>query len=244
MLRLGKRLMRAGAAGIGFGFIIITGFAVWATTAAQAGNGSFKDDDFIVVDAPMQAWHGCYLGLSAGGNIDSSSATIGAPVTSVTGLPGEGIALGAYTGCSLQAGNLVLGIEGDINTSSGNPKWFASARLRLGFTPTRTMMFYATGGYAFASQTYGVFAGAASTAVNDTASGLAYGGGIEQAIGRGNSLRIEAIHYDYDASRTQFAGGFAEVDQSHTVIRVGVTLSFTGGLFGGFAGGTDPDVIQ
>ena len=237
--------MRAGAAGVGFGFLIISGFAWWAATTAHAGNGGFKDDAVFIADRPIQAWHGCYIGLSAGGNIDSSSATIGAPVTAVTQTSSDGVVIGAYSGCSLQTGSFVLGIEGDLNSSSGDPSWFASARLRLGFTVTEQMMLYATGGYAVADQSYNVFAGGAGTRVSRTADGVAYGGGIEYALGSGNSFRLEAIHFDYDSNRDVFAGGTADVDQSHTVIRVGFTMNFSGSFIGGaLGGGIDYDVIQ
>ncbi len=245
MLRLGKRFMRAGAAGVGAGFLIVTGFAFWAVTAAHADNGSFKDDDIIIVDQPLHAWHGCYIGVSAGGNIDSSSATISAPVTEVANTSSDGLALGAYTGCNLQAGSLVLGIEGDINTASNDPHFFASARVRLGLTVTEQMLVYITGGYAVANQSYDVFASnGAGVRVSRSADGVAYGGGIEHALGDGNAFRVEAIHYDYDNNRDLLAGGFADVDQSHTVIRVGFTLSFSGGFLGNTFNGTDLDVIQ
>lgn len=244
MLRLGKRFIRAGAAGVGFGFLIVTGFAWWAATAAHAGNGSVIDDDIIIIDEPLQAWHGCYIGLSAGGNIDSSSATIGAPVSLVSETSSDGLALGGYTGCNLQAGSLVLGIEGDFSTASGDPSWFASARLRLGATITEQMLLYITGGYAVASQSYNIFAGGAGERISRTADGVAYGGGIEYALGDGNSFRVEAIHFDYDSHRDLFAGGFADVDQSHTVVRVGFTLNFSGGFLGSSFTGTDADVVQ
>ncbi|MGI9408387.1 MAG: hypothetical protein ACR2O4_18575 [Hyphomicrobiaceae bacterium] len=50
MLRLSLRLVRAGAAGIGLGFFIVTGFAFWAVSTASAQ--SLTDD--IIIEEPVQ----------------------------------------------------------------------------------------------------------------------------------------------------------------------------------------------
>jgi len=245
MLRLGMRLVRAGAAGVGFGFLVITGFAWWAATAAHAGNGSVKDDDIIIVDTPIRAWHGCYLGASAGANIDDTSASFGAPFTGVSHDNRDGLALGGYVGCNLDTGLFILGVEGDINTASEGPDRFGSARLRLGLPIAARTMIYGTGGYAFAKQQYVAITGINRFTQRDTVDGVAYGGGIEHQFGGSNTIRLEAIHYDYSTHRTASGGGFVDADQSHTVVRVGVAIGLSnlmGSFYGG--GGTDPDVVQ
>ncbi len=245
MLRLGLRLVRAGAAGIGFGFLIITGFAFWAATSASAGG--LKDDDVIIIDAPLRVWQGCYIGASAGVSLDNTSISSAPVATVVTGTANDGLALGGYAGCNLQAGSLVLGIEGDINTSSGGPDWFGSARLRLGFAIGSQTLLYATGGVSFADIEFAATNGIGSGQAGGSVTGRVFGGGIEQTIGRGTSVRLEALYYDYDEETLLLAGGgIASVDQSHTVIRVGVTFALggsgSGSAFSG--GGTDPDVVQ
>lgn len=244
MLRLGRRLVRAGAAGIGFGFLIITGFVFWVSTVATAADLLIEDE--VVFEQPARVWQGCYIGASVGPSIDSTSVRSAPVTTVVTGTAGDGFAVGGYAGCNLQSGVLVLGIEGDYNGASDGPDRFGSARLRLGTTIGSDTLIYLTGGFSFADLEFAAANGAATGRVSDTVSGSVFGGGIEQSVGNYLSVRLEALHYDYeDRTLILAGGGVATVEQANTVVRVGLTFALDG-LFGfpGGGGGVDPDVVQ
>ena len=150
---------------------------------------------------PMEAvysWTGCYLGVNAGGifgtnrynlsmggdfllpgNIFSNPANQALTTHSTSG-DRAGFTGGAQVGCNWQSGQLVYGVEADINGSSRRTTtaalgpigpfvgggaalmashtesltksldWYSTFRGRLGFTPAPNLLLYATGGLAVA----------------------------------------------------------------------------------------------
>jgi outer membrane immunogenic protein len=110
------------------------------------------------------------------GIINSGNATLNAGVGVPVGLdigPG-GVIGGGQVGCNYQTGQIVLGIETDIQgngirgnstiyfpspnggitdatTANGQEqiRWFATARARVGFTPIKSLLLYGTGGLAY-----------------------------------------------------------------------------------------------
>ena len=140
----------------------------------------------IAYTAPAFSWAGFYVGLNAGGAWATKCADYGLNYggsaysgwddncrSSNTQLTG-----GAQVGYNFQSGNLVYGIEADINavgssndsrreirgpagallnstfriTGVGDPGVFGTVRARLGFSANRAL-FYVTGGLAWASGT-------------------------------------------------------------------------------------------
>jgi outer membrane immunogenic protein len=134
------------------------------------------------------AWNGCYIGANAGWvgsdtslhefpsgqSIGAINPLLGQLVTTNYSLNGSGGVAGGQLGCNRQFGNLVLGIEGDLDYSSlresttasypltraGNAfqlartqtithdlNWFSTVRARGGYAFDRLLVF-ATGGFA------------------------------------------------------------------------------------------------
>jgi outer membrane immunogenic protein len=193
---------------------------------------------------------------------------------------------GGQIGCNAQWGIAVLGVEGDwqwTNTSTsadasyaafpnaGNPaftnaahtehvdvtqRWFATARVRAGFTPWERVLVYGTGGVAWAnfqSNTAVVFATAANpfaavfsgaTHVGSASTnqiGWVGGGGIEWAITNNWSVKAEYLYLRFDsfsyaspltAATFPFAPGYnwnTTITPREHVARVGVNYKFDWG---------------
>ena len=193
---------------------------------------------------------------------------------------------GGQVGCNAQWGMAVLGVEGDwqwSNTSTsadasfaafpnvGNPaftdaahtehvdvtqRWFATARVRAGFTPWERVLVYGTGGVAWANYTSntsvifanvanpfaGVFSGAThigSASTNQL--GWVAGGGIEWALTNNWSIKAEYLYLRFNgfayasplvAATLPFAPGYAwntSVTPREHVARIGVNYKFDWG---------------
>jgi opacity protein-like surface antigen len=187
-------------------------------------------------------WTGFYTGLNTGaawGSYDPRTSTIPDGVfnaaianhinaAGVQSLNPLGFTGGAQAGYNWQWGNLVTGIEGDLDylhlngaattfvplvpahtaaviSSYGDADFVATLRPRIGWT-TGNWLFYATGGLAltdirddFALSGVGVNY-QQSSRINGLAGGYAVGGGIEAAITDRLSVKAEYLHIDFDRS--------------------------------------------
>ena len=158
------------------------------------------------VYAPIAAnWTGFYLGGNVGGSgagRDRSSLAAVGVATDTFNLARDGIIGGVQAGYNWQAGNIVFGLEADIQASNLRDKdtcvlsctafagaaydarlpWFGTARGRLGYS-VGTTLFYATGGYAYGNVktdiTTNVLGALTTTSLKNSKSGYAVGAGIE-----------------------------------------------------------------
>lgn len=173
-----------------------------------------------VIAAPVPTgWTGFYIGGVVGGargNVVLTDIPTGATSTHDT----VGALGGGTVGFNWQWGSWVVGVEGDFswadiggttrcpNTGfqcSSDMNWFATARGRLGYT-TGPILFYATGGGAWAEQRYGAEGLVAATApftgfTTRTVDGWVAGLGMEfnwSAWIPGLSAKVEWLHYDFD----------------------------------------------
>ncbi len=150
--------------------------------------------------APVYSWSGPYVGVTGGYGWEGGTVS------------GNGWIGGAYAGANVQTPtNLVLGVEGDITasgksgTSGGltvsNP-WDATLRGRLGYA-LGNVMIYGTGGLAV-----GEVKATTTTPSNETATqlGWAAGGGIEAALGRNVTGRVEYRYTDLGTKTFTTAG--------------------------------------
>jgi outer membrane immunogenic protein len=193
---------------------------------------------------------------------------------------------GGQVGCNAQWGMAVLGLEGDwqwTNTATsadasyaafpnvGNPlftdaahtehvdvtqRWFATARVRAGFTPWERVLIYGTAGVAwanFTSNTAVTFATAANPftaafsgathvgSVSTNQLGWVVGGGIEWALTNNWSVKAEYLYLRFDgfayasplvAASAPFAPGYAwntSITPHEQVARIGVNYKFDWG---------------
>jgi outer membrane immunogenic protein len=129
-----------------------------------------------------------------------------------------------------------------------NLEWTATARARLGYT-IGSAMFYATGGGAWSSQEVSGAVGAANfftssitTSSNKTAAGWVAGGGVELMATASWLLRLEYLHYQFNAGTTVTApcsacvagplagsGNFTYANTTFDVLRAGLTYKFNPG---------------
>ncbi|MFZ1991696.1 MAG: outer membrane beta-barrel protein [Alphaproteobacteria bacterium] len=183
----------------------------------------------------------------------------------------SGFTGGAQGGYNWQWGALVLGIEEDVNhanfrgsstvppliplgvngpasfTLSQSIDWFATARGRLGVTPTDRLLLYVTGGLALgdvkteyivpsapAGLPLGIFNGANS----ETKAGWTAGGGAEYALENHWSAKLEYLYYDLGSSsvRADPSGlktfaffGLADAQYRGSVLRGGINYRFDWG---------------
>jgi len=147
----------------------------------------------------------------------------------------SGVTGGGQLGYNFQFNNIVVGAEGEFDgwemhrtgstsmpftgfpvpaagvaptyTNTVSSDWWASVRGRLGWTPTPSLLLYATGGVAFADFSYshrfveGVFPGtslgAAAASSTQTLVAPAVGGGLEFMVAPGWSLKAEYLYIPF-----------------------------------------------
>ncbi len=158
--------------------IILAAASVVALTAAanaadmyRPAEAGYKDTPFVGVN-----WSGLYFGANGGYGEASNDSSING---------GFG---GGQVGYNIQRGNLVFGVETDIQgssiTASGAPstlEYFGTVRARAGYAFDRALV-YGTGGYAY---------GGTNVHGNNTGDGWAAGGGVEYKINPSWSVKGE-----------------------------------------------------
>jgi len=169
----------------------------------------------------LPAWTGFYLGVNVGGGwakTESDFTVLGGPpfASAVNSL--EGAIGGGQIGYNWQTGLAMFGVEADFQASgvrgtlnapcppgfcaplglgasfTQKMPWFGTVRARLGVA-TDAWLIYVTGGYAYArfdaEATATALGGAASISTSETRNGWTVGGGIEAALSRNWSAKVE-----------------------------------------------------
>jgi outer membrane immunogenic protein len=182
---------------------------------------------------PIYNWTGFYIGANGGGGWGHSKWD------STDGFNVSGGLIGGTIGYNYQAGQVVWGVEGDVDWSNikgstntlcplgceTSNTWLATARGRLGYAADRFMP-YVTGGAAFGdirTSTPG-FAGNSTNKV-----GWTVGGGIEFALGGNWTAKAEYLYVDLGSFDCGIACGAAATDNVsfHTnVVRAGINYRF------------------
>jgi outer membrane immunogenic protein len=175
----------------------------------------------------------------------------------------SGFSGGAEAGCNWQSGNLVAGVEADLGymglrgsqtgagtypvgggalTTSNSVKtdWLFTARPRLGYA-SNNWLAYVTGGLAVTdikyTESFSDAAGDSENAgVTKTKAGWVVGGGIEYALQRNWTAKIEYLHADFGNVSTMgliFTGGVPigqslthNVPLSADIVRLGLNYQF------------------
>ncbi len=196
---------------------------------------------------PAYDWTGFYVGGTLGGawgSFNPSSSTVTVPAGELSaadvqainaaGLQSirpDGFTGGFEAGYNWQPSNLLLGVEGDIEsfrlsgsatsgpvlyhggagtftvTSNASTDWLATARGRLGYV-AGTWLFYATGGAAFTnlhgnfSFSETAFGGSEAASLSSSRTGYAVGGGIEASLSRQWSVKAEYLFVDFGTVST------------------------------------------
>ena len=184
---------------------------------------------------PVYTWTGLYIGANAGYGwaTTSSSDSGGSGSNDLNGFVG-----GGQIGYNWQAGNLVLGVEGDFQGSAQKRSdtvlgvtvdqkipWFATARGRIGYAAD-SLLIYATGGAAWVN--YKVSGTYLGVTVSDDASKTAWtvGGGVEWMFAPKWSVKAEYLYMDTgDRTVTLFGVPFSGRAKDN-VVRVGANFHF------------------
>jgi outer membrane immunogenic protein len=175
-------------------------------------------------------WAGFYVGVNGGyGWNDSDSRDIVLQSTNGTtaatrGLTPSGGFGGGQLGYNWQRGQLVVGVEADLQAADIRDEfssrvidaggdvldahqrldYFGTVRGRVGFAFGRALV-YATGGYAYGGGSDQLFASNGAFTANlhndDTRSGSVVGGGVELALAPHWSAKIEYQHIDLGSER-------------------------------------------
>lgn len=180
------------------------------------------------VAAPVYNWTGFYLGINGGGGWGSSSFS--GPFA--TSFDTSGGLIGATLGYNWQIGQLVVGLEGDIDwtnirgsaacgltTCETRSDWLGTVRGRLGYAFDRFMP-YITGGLAFGNVRTDIV-GIGGT--DSTEAGWTVGAGLEAAIAGPWTAKIEYLHVDLGSSGS-IAGSSA--DYQTNIVRAGLNYRF------------------
>jgi outer membrane immunogenic protein len=168
---------------------------------------------------PPYRWTGPYVGFNLGYQWGDISNNPTSP---------SGIAGGIQAGYNWQFGNLVLGVETDINLSGAsdtfapwqfsNP-WFGTLRGRLGYA-VNNFMIYGTGGLAYG----GIQAEVLGLTESKTRTGWTVGGGAEVGLTPAWSVKLEYLYMSFADSGywlTQTNNGF-----DSSLVRFGVNYRF------------------
>lgn len=207
--------------------ILLATTFLFAAGAAFAADMEYKATPLPrAAAAPILSWTGFYIGVNAGiggDKVDYPFNVLGGRATGSLGMQSFGGFAGGQVGYQYQFVNgVVAGVETDIqwsnvrsNTSANvnagalaasldagtEVKWFGTARGRIGFTMTPQTLLYATGGYAYGSETTSAgltIGGNGGTFSRDaTLSGWVAGGGLEYAFSPNVSMKTEYLYFDF-----------------------------------------------
>jgi outer membrane immunogenic protein len=174
------------------------------------------------VNQPLNAfsWAGPYLG----GNIGYAWGGVNNSLTKPSGVSG-----GVGGGYNWQTGNVVFGVEGDLNLSGAsdtfapykfsNP-WFGTLRGRVGYALNNVLL-YGTGGLAFGELRGETF----FLSESHTNPGWTLGAGVEFAFAPKWSAKVEYLYVDLANSNFTITGG-ASNGYHFGVLRAGVNYHF------------------
>jgi outer membrane immunogenic protein len=213
---------------------ILTSAAVMSAMALSAGLSTASAADIprksvpvvqTLQPLPVFTWTGVYVGINGGFAFETGKSRLtGSPGLLATGLAstdraktlGDGFTIGGTIGYNYQFGNIVAGIEGDLNyldlgktvTTVNGPlatslsqesTYLGTVRGRLGYAFDR-LLIYGTGGLAFGDQkartTISGLGSEWTGSKDDTRFGYAIGAGAEYAFTNNWSAKVEYLYYD------------------------------------------------
>ena len=217
--------------------------------ALTAGPVSVNAADLPLMPAPagsIYSWSGFYVGGTVGGawgTLDPVTSTSFVPLVGYFGAAGDvgavnaagvqrinrsGVTVGAEAGYNWQFGNIVAGIEADIESirlsgsavsgpnlyasvpstftiaSSASANWLFTTRPRIGWA-ANNWLFYATGGLAVTNLNAvfafnDTFASAVEGAsISNTRLGYTVGGGIEAGLWDRWTLKVEYLYVNFNS---------------------------------------------
>lgn len=193
-----------------------------STAVLIAGPASAAD---LAVKAPgapayiASPWDGLYVGANVGGGQTDFSVTARRVSTSQND---TGVVGGFQVGYNKQYGNIVIGVESDIDLTSikgttggitTELPWFGTTRGRAGILVTPSVLLYGTGGVAYGHAEVS----GPGFSLKLPGVGWAAGAGFEYALGGGFMIGAEYLHVDFDGPSSS-AGTFSGSVRANTDI--------------------------
>ncbi|RDV04870.1 outer membrane protein [Undibacter mobilis] len=181
--------------------------------------------------APIYNWSGFYAGINGGGGWGRSS--VSGPLSTGGNFNTSGGLVGGTLGFNYQAGQIVYGLEGDIDWTNlkgsstcavgvsceAKNNWLGTARGRIGYAFDRYLP-YITGGLAVGDvKTSATGLGSASS----TKAGWTLGGGVEAAIAGPWTAKVEYLYVDLKDAN---APAGSSTDFRTNVVRGGLNYRF------------------
>jgi outer membrane immunogenic protein len=209
-----------------------------AATSASAG-GDLKGDY-----RPSAMWTGAYWGLHLGGGRSDIDWLFTPINNSRADQSGNGVVGGVHLGYNWQSSGIVFGVEANATKSGidsdrlcpnttfrcGHENDFlGSVRGRLGVAVGSALL-YGTGGVAFQKTDYTIRN--ATTGVllapggKDKDIGWVAGGGLEYAITKHVSARVEYLHYDFGNKSFEGLVETIKLDSTVDTVTVGLSVKF------------------
>jgi outer membrane immunogenic protein len=221
---------------------VITTLAVAGAIAVCAQAARAADLPIMPTKAPPPValfdWTGFYIGANVGYGWADADLTVGG-VTATDKL--KGIVGGGQLGYNRQMGNWIFGIEidgqgTDEHSTTTIPgasltnslPWFMTFRGRVGYAIAPTWMIYATGGAAVVDFKSQLVVGGLGTATTETTrAGWTAGAGIEAAINRDWSWKVEYLHIDTGTFNTTLFGVVpTSLRVTDDITRVGINYRY------------------
>lgn len=183
-----------------------------------------RASNYTTYAAPAFNWTGFYAGLQGG---------YAAGRTSDSGWLTRGALVGGTLGYNYQLpSNVVVGVEGDWSWAHvhGSPRpsidsnihWLSTVRGRLGYAYDRFLP-YVTGGVAFAKNGVAIQGLGGDSRTHQ---GWVAGGGLEYAIDRNWSAKIEYLHADIGTKDYVIGGHKGSLGASENIVRAGINYRF------------------
>jgi outer membrane immunogenic protein len=185
-------------------------------------------------DAPA-LWAGAYMGAHLG--YGAGKTSVAAPGYGTTN-PKGGFG-GLHGGYNWQTGNIVFGVEGDLdlswmdsstafssgNTLTSHPGWASSLRGRGGYA-FNNFLIYGTVGLALTNTNVTLQQPGLTTQLQETQFGYVAGIGAEMKLAPQISARIEALHYGFADKNLTYSGAITPLSNDITTVRAGLTFHF------------------
>ena len=201
-----------------------------AARAADLPSPSYKAPVYVC----GFSWSGFYVGINAGYGFATADWS-GPPLVSIKP---KGFLAGATLGYNMQTGNIVWGVEADLDLSTikgsdsticGTPgcetklTWLGTGRGRIGYAFDRWLP-YVTGGVAYGSLKNSGYDG------SETKSKLGWtlGAGVEYALMSSWSVKAEYLYVDLGTvtCTTCFTGAPQDIKFKANIARLGVNYRF------------------
>lgn len=193
-------------------------FSISALTPTLAAE-PLRSAPRIVYQAPFN-WTGFYVGVNAGYGSGTVDTNVGVSWNT------KGGAIGGTVGYNWQIGQVVLGLEGDLDWTSASGsfgpvstkmKWLATERVRVGYAWDKFLIF-GTGGLAQAKIQGSVF-GLSESQVH---TGWVMGLGGEYAFNKSWSAKAEYLYVALGSKDYSGVSGSAQTN----IVRAGLNYRF------------------